>query len=905
MTDDEATPRYRLVSPDGGELWRGQSFETHNIMYEANNTEGNTNIYLINSNGTNAHPIVEDIPSSPNMYTWNPDDNVPYGTYRIKIESVDDPTVYDISDATVEVTSVDVNYHRIETPNGGEVWQQGTMRDIMWSRHHYDNNWDHFVIDAYNEDGTYHSEIIDLDGVPVSGDIYMVQWEVDLPLGNYYIKVKSVENNDVYDFSDGLVRISGDEIEPTLSIIFSSDSFGTGQNIDFNWLVEDQSTIVYTSLNISYDSLNTQIPVFAIVDSTGESIPNEFIFNSSDSIISNQSFFVLEVSDRYGNTSIDTSAIFEIKDIISPEITLISPLESFSILENQPFSVIWENNDNIGIYSHLFEYSSDGIEYDILLNTTELADSNTTEISIIDVTEYARLKLTVFDSSNNLASIYSPTFTIIDNTRPEVSLDESLVDSTLYIAQKINISWASGDNVGVDTVQVDYRLESNQWVQIIKDNSHIEDLLWTVPDIPTENLSLRIIVYDGVGLSDTSIVDGINVLISYPKVVSNFPEAGLIGWDQRNFIFEFSQSLNPDDINSDNIMISSNYSTVLNPIISYNDSLSLIQILLSESLVSSDSLTITISDNVSNIFGYRLDGNNDGEGGGNYSISFSTKVFADFDNNSLIDVDDLFQFINALEVKDFNYELGPFVGDIPHVFVDPDNNFDIEDIVAFAMMWNWYSSNNTILFQEYEKKGRNIAFEVDSDSIHFNLPTDILVYQIQVKYEPGNVFFQSNKKENSLYFTKKELESGVYTIMASHDDSKISIPIEIVGKDANIRISYKGLDSHGDIVGTTTKSMTIENIPDQFILYPNYPNPFNPQTKIDFALPKASYVSLIIYDIMGREVKKLIESSYEPGFKSIIWNGTNSKGNLVGAGMYFYAIQTREFQQIRKMILLK
>ncbi len=83
------------------------------------------------------------------------------------------------------------------------------------------------------------------------------------------------------------------------------------------------------------------------------------------------------------------------------------------------------------------------------------------------------------------------------------------------------------------------------------------------------------------------------------------------------------------------------------------------------------------------------------------------------------------------------------------------------------------------------------------------------------------------------------------------------------------------------------------------------PNPFNPLTTIEYDLAKQSYVSLILYDIMGREVIKLVNQEMLPGYHSIIWNTRNNLGFPVSAGVYFYQLQTKDFVKTRKMILLK
>jgi hypothetical protein len=94
-------------------------------------------------------------------------------------------------------------------------------------------------------------------------------------------------------------------------------------------------------------------------------------------------------------------------------------------------------------------------------------------------------------------------------------------------------------------------------------------------------------------------------------------------------------------------------------------------------------------------------------------------------------------------------------------------------------------------------------------------------------------------------------------------------------------------------------------IPEVFVLRQNYPNPFNPVTTIQYDLPENSYVNVIIYDMLGRQVKTLLNQTQDAGFKSVIWNATNNYGKPVSAGVYLYQIQAGEFVKTKKMVLLK
>jgi hypothetical protein len=94
-------------------------------------------------------------------------------------------------------------------------------------------------------------------------------------------------------------------------------------------------------------------------------------------------------------------------------------------------------------------------------------------------------------------------------------------------------------------------------------------------------------------------------------------------------------------------------------------------------------------------------------------------------------------------------------------------------------------------------------------------------------------------------------------------------------------------------------------IPMEFALLQNYPNPFNPSTQIMYTLPKTSAVEIVIYDMLGSKVRTLFSGSQDAGYKNVLWNATNEKGDPVSAGMYIYTIEANGFFASKKMILLK
>jgi flagellar hook assembly protein FlgD len=85
----------------------------------------------------------------------------------------------------------------------------------------------------------------------------------------------------------------------------------------------------------------------------------------------------------------------------------------------------------------------------------------------------------------------------------------------------------------------------------------------------------------------------------------------------------------------------------------------------------------------------------------------------------------------------------------------------------------------------------------------------------------------------------------------------------------------------------------------------NYPNPFNPETIISFSLAQKSMVLIEIYNIKGQKVNTLINSFFDEGEHNITWKGIDTIGNKVGTGVYFYKMQTGDYQSVKKMVLMK
>ncbi len=103
----------------------------------------------------------------------------------------------------------------------------------------------------------------------------------------------------------------------------------------------------------------------------------------------------------------------------------------------------------------------------------------------------------------------------------------------------------------------------------------------------------------------------------------------------------------------------------------------------------------------------------------------------------------------------------------------------------------------------------------------------------------------------------------------------------------------------------TSLQRTSAELPTDFVLKQNFPNPFNPATLIEFNVPKTEFVSLEVFNLLGERVNTLVNRSLPVGSYGVTWNGDDSEGNVVPSGIYFYRLTAGDFTETKKMMLVK
>ena len=199
------------------------------------------------------------------------------------------------------------------------------------------------------------------------------------------------------------------------------------------------------------------------------------------------------------------------------------------------------------------------------------------------------------------------------------------------------------------------------------------------------------------------------------------------------------------------------------------------------------------------------------------------------------------------------------------------------------------------------------------------LSSDTILYAIQTSRTEGKLVFPPNSLKQTVFDSSEIIKTPQNIFFFPWMDSlqmeslwsKVSRTniFDSLNNLTNFEIyfykAYYGSYSEWIVIGQAIEqpvgiddklSSQVEN----FNLFQNFPNPFNPATTIEYVLPEARRVSIAVYNLRGEEVARLIDNVQSVGNYSVTWNASN-----VSSGIYFYRLQAGDFVQTRKMVLLK
>jgi photosystem II stability/assembly factor-like uncharacterized protein len=188
-----------------------------------------------------------------------------------------------------------------------------------------------------------------------------------------------------------------------------------------------------------------------------------------------------------------------------------------------------------------------------------------------------------------------------------------------------------------------------------------------------------------------------------------------------------------------------------------------------------------------------------------------------------------------------------------------------------------------------------------------NAPSNLVGFAISTS-KIFLAWFDNSTNEQGFRIERRVNSSGSFSLVGTTGPNTLNY-IDTVGISPGNLYEYRVAAFSGSTQSSYTNIVAIlvtgieptgTDIPNKYTLYNNYPNPFNPTTKVKFDLPKNDFVSLKIYNMQGQEVGVLVQENLSAGRYELEFNGAN-----LTSGVYFYRLETSSFTDTRKMILIK
>ncbi|MFQ5605102.1 MAG: FG-GAP-like repeat-containing protein [bacterium] len=310
-------------------------------------------------------------------------------------------------------------------------------------------------------------------------------------------------------------------------------------------------------------------------------------------------------------------------------------------------------------------------------------------------------------------------------------------------------------------------------------------------------------------------------------------------------------------------------------------------------------------------------------------------VIADFNNDGWLDVVVGMQF--TVGQSEFWNGMGIFLNNCDGSFAEPQyytyflrteslysNDFDGDGDLDIAVSMNpeglliYLNDGQGAFPDSVDLRERDSVFNIwgadfdgdmDIDLLETETPSlpDVLLPVIRLYNNPGDAQFSSS---NADILKMSDLNRG-YGYRPDGGDLDGDGDIDLI-------VPFDSSGSWLSFFFNQAEPLSVEdgaaNVPDDFVLEQNFPNPFNPETNIVFALPAKGRVKLTIFNVQGKKVITLLDDKMHAGQHLLKWDGKNDKGQTVGSGVYFYKLEVfqgrlktglKQFTDSRKMLLLR
>jgi Kre9/KNH-like N-terminal Ig-like domain/Secretion system C-terminal sorting domain len=853
-----------VTVPNGEESWDAGT--GYGIEW-TDNISDNVKIDLIKG-GSLYYTIAASVPSN-GYYAWTVPDTLQGGNnYRIKITSVANSNVNDISDGDFTVVGKVIT---VTSPNGGENWQTGSSQALTWT----DNITENVIIDLYKGSSFYYTIISSTE----SDGYYL--WTVPDTLlagSDYKIKITSTLYNVITDFSDDNFSVYETGITVTVPNGGESWDAGTGYGIEWTDNISE---------NIKIDLIKGGSLYYTIA--TSEPSNGYYAWAVPDTLQGGSNY-------RVKITSVNNGFINDISDgnftLVGKVITVTSPNggENWQTGSTQP--VTWTDNvvENVKIdlykggslyYNIISTTESDGYYLWTIPDTLQAGSDYKVKITSVTYN-------TITDFSDDNFSIYETGITV---TVPNGG--ESWDAGTGY-----GIEWT--DNIS-DNVKIDLYKGGSLYYTITASEPSNGYYAWAVPDTLQGGNNYRVKITSTTNNNVNDISDGDFTIVGKVIMVTS-PNGG------ENWQTGSTQAVTWADNVVENVKIDlykggSFYYTINSSTESDGYYLWTIP---DTTLASSDykikitSILYNSINGISNSFSLfnahvSISSPNGGENwnaGTGYGITWTDNISED--------------------VKIDLYRAGSFY-------------YTITDSTTSNGYYAWTIADTTLDGNNYRVKIISTANGNVSDISDADFT--IVGKQITVTGPNGGEIWQTGRSygitwtDNITENVKIDLYKGdnlYFNIISSTESDTYyawDIPDSITnGNNYKIKISsvtFSTINDLSDSNFTLTNTLSVEylssNIPKEYEVFQNYPNPFNPSTRIEFGIPEESIVTIRIYNILGQEVFRILSDEILfAGMYRYYFNADN-----LSSGIYFFIVNAKStaskksFQETKKMMLLR
>lgn len=230
-------------------------------------------------------------------------------------------------------------------------------------------------------------------------------------------------------------------------------------------------------------------------------------------------------------------------------------------------------------------------------------------------------------------------------------------------------------------------------------------------------------------------------------------------------------------------------------------------------------------------------------------------------------------------------------------------------VLYYAVNGSWPTSAKAIAASGALEFG-----QFGSENGEFTLPiklaktNGVLSVYTEVQLGNGVEFKGVSSRLPEGWVTSSNFENGVLKLAMAgieplREGAIAVVNLALVNKEAVVTV--EGNAKLNDYVDSPLQSVKVREIPTEFALSQNFPNPFNPTTSIKYSIAQNANVQLVVYNMLGQVVKTLVNGEQEAGYYTIQWNGTNDFGGKVASGIYIYRIVAGDFTKTIKMNFLK